>query len=143
MDIHARMKELDQQFNDDMTTAESNKIFADFDPRMSKYEPKNPNMDSPRWCRYTDETKKSILSEHSVEHLVMYSKSWDWIMPVVEKLRSLGIEFTIELRKQGWRIVFFKPDQNLLIDVWGKFGPEVVYTGALQAIQWYNEQTKS
>lgn len=78
-----------------------------------------------------------------LEYIGHYHDDWNVLMPVVEKIRSLGIEFTIELRKQGWRIVFFKPDQNLLIDVWGKYGPEIVYTGALQAIQWYNEQTKS
>lgn len=114
-----------------MTTDESNKIFAKF----MGFQPDGKFLT--KWNSGYNDCKV-----YSPEELLFHS-SWDWLMPVVEKLRSLGIEFTIELRKQGWRIVFFKPDQNLLIDVWGKFGPEIVYTGALQAIQWYNEQTKS
>ena len=76
-----------------------------------------------------------------VEPYFDYDYSWDSIMPVVEKIESLGNKFQICRRrieiikdkfKEGDGIFMVKEETKM----------QSVYKGVIQFIEWYNKQLK-
>lgn len=68
-----------------------------------------------------------------------FDTSWDWLMPVVEKINSLnGVSYTIEgkcameIGRNGCRIAFYTSDSMI----------ETVYKAVVEFIKWYNEIKK-
>lgn len=108
-----------------MNTLENNKLIAEF---MGAYVG-NPMEDGrevlcgvPAYY-----SKKGFTNTHLTEDL-KYHKSWDWLIPVVEKICAIedgeGYKFRRSL------------DGGLFI------GIDNVYNTATQFIQWYNNQNK-
>jgi len=72
-----------------------------------------------------------------------YHSSWDWLMPVVEKIERNGfiVEMWLSLGK-GCRI--FRPNYEPSISFSNESNSmiEAVYLTAAEAIEWYNSQSK-
>jgi len=100
-----------------MKTEESNKIIAEFMgmvfyPKTSIHFPKG-----------TFEDREGI--GHCAEKGTPYNSSWDWLMPVVEK---------IEQEHQG------VPQQMLYVNLYSRL--EEVYEAVVEFIIWYNQNKK-
>lgn len=70
---------------------------------------------------------------------VLYHKSWDWLMCVVEKIESLGYDFIISNTNVGvWR----KGDFKMINESDNKANTkiEAAYTACVNFIKWYNTQ---
>ena len=73
-----------------------------------------------------------ILSEWAKWHI-----SWYWLMPVVEKIESMGYE--VWLKKQScW--IYDYPEKKIvhIMDSYNKI--EAVYKAVVEFIKWYNQQ---
>lgn len=71
-----------------------------------------------------------------------YHDSWDWLMPVVEKIHGLGwlptLTFGGRYRSYS-RAVFHNPNNRELFDREAETMIEATYKAIVQFIQWYNE----
>lgn len=68
-----------------------------------------------------------------------YHTSWDWLMPVVEKIDSLGDFTLVKIERNYCQIV----NQNApLISIASESKISAVYTAVIQFIQWYNTHNK-
>jgi hypothetical protein len=74
---------------------------------------------------------------------LMYSSSWDWLMPVVEKIESLTLPVT------GYRMVIVKIDDCTCSMQGNRYNYtrfsgeskiEAVYKAVVKFIKWYNTQ---
>jgi len=76
--------------------------------------------------------------------LEMYHKSWDWLIPVVEKIENLeDYRFDITIRQETITIL----DKNNNKEIYCFFGEgesklEIVYGAVIEFIQWYNKQNE-
>ena len=74
-----------------------------------------------------------------------YDVSWDWLMPVVEKIESLGC--IVEIWKSlgaGCRIQKLIPYQpTIRVTAESNSMIEAVYQSIIQFIKWYKENKKS
>lgn len=71
---------------------------------------------------------------------VKFNKSWDWLMPVVEKIESLDFIFEILSTRvdiADYRVIAFKKRFEPIIK---ETKIEAVYTACVEFIKWYNEQ---
>jgi hypothetical protein len=66
-----------------------------------------------------------------------FNKNWDWLMPVVEKIESLGYTFKITGNIVTINHPFFEDIGYRKTDL-SKI--EAVYLGVLMFIKWYNNQ---
>jgi hypothetical protein len=66
-----------------------------------------------------------------------FNKNWDWLMPVVEKIESLGYTFKITGNIVTINHPFFEDIDYRKTDL-SKI--EAVYLGVLMFIKWYNNQ---
>lgn len=68
-----------------------------------------------------------------------FHTSWDWLMPVVEKIESLG-NYGVEIRHFScsiYELSFDPSDLNIESNFDSKI--EAVYNAVVQFIQWYNQ----
>lgn len=68
----------------------------------------------------------SDCSYKAMREILDYYNSWDWLMPVVEKIKQLEI---VDFTKK-------KPIMNALIDI----DINVLYNSVVEFIKWYNKQ---
>lgn len=117
-----------------MTTSESNKIFATF---------KGWTVCECDTCRQKKSTQykwgERNWEVYAVEDLKFHS-SWDWLMPVVEKIESLAD--IVEIKGIQCLIITFDGIDHVIAKT-EKTKLASVYSACLAFIQWYNEQTKS
>lgn len=78
---------------------------------------------------------------------VNYDSSWDWIMPVVEKITKIDDgKFSVDISSVGQWACFIKRDDvfDNEISSYGGFEPTIlnVWKAVIQFIQFYNTQTK-
>jgi hypothetical protein len=68
-----------------------------------------------------------------------YHSSWDWLMPVVEKIESLSFVISFEI---GRKYVEIKPVRELrdCFYIEGKTKIEAVYNACVEFIEWYNQK---
>lgn len=73
-------------------------------------------------------------------HLLKYHTSWDWLMPVIEKIEKLNYDF--EILGGCWVIIKdVDPDRDEsteIIEVSSKTKMQTVYNAVCQFIEWYN-----
>jgi hypothetical protein len=76
------------------------------------------------------EFEKTAHTKHSMP----YDTSWDWLMPVVEKIEYVGFHVLIEQN-------YCRIGEELDIRVWAVNQKiEAVYNAVVQFIKWYNSQ---
>jgi hypothetical protein len=61
-----------------------------------------------------------------------YQTSWDWLMPVVEKIKNVSMITSVLVASQ----------RRLVIDLPISSAIEIVYTETIKFIKWYNQQKK-
>jgi len=68
----------------------------------------------------------------------MYEESWDWLMPVVEKIETLGYFCMIN----KWTSVYTGSDGERIqvTTVEGKSKIQNTYKAVVEFIKWYNQQ---
>lgn len=81
------------------------------------------------------------------KHAMRYDNSWDWLMPVVEKIQSIDITpppnytgYKIEIVVQGYVKItgFPMPPISTNVSIEGSL-INAVYKAVVQFIQWYNQ----
>lgn len=67
-----------------------------------------------------------------------FHSSWDWLMPVVEKIESLDYSVDID---RGWTTISDQTDRDgfVLIQQNSLIKIESVYSTIIEFIKWYNE----
>lgn len=85
----------------------------------------------------TSKTGKPIYGLASCE--LLYDSSWDWLMPVVEKIESLG--YTVEIANSDYQIRK-TGDTEAFIFHYGPDRPKIkaVYEAVVAFIELYNQQ---
>jgi hypothetical protein len=115
-----------------MNIEESNKLIAEFmglvkEPTEKNFDAYYPPFDG-------------VEGEYFAPIELKYNTSWDWLMPVVEKIESLGFQVTIGSEcycviQDGWKegleeIHYMKDNSKLLC----------TYGAVVEFIKWHNEQ---
>jgi hypothetical protein len=120
-----------------MNTQENNKLIAEFMVRDKEVdfhtteEIKNKLREMPTWYALDGGWVK--------DDELQYHKSWDWLMPVVEKIESLGYEFFIVENRVK---VAHNTDHSIetIIDfTFGGSKRDVTYQGVVEFINQYNK----
>lgn len=69
--------------------------------------------------------------------ILRFDKSWDWLMPVVEKINNMNHSVHI----YPTRARFYKNNTEFIESIHPGYSLiEIVYCGVVQFIKWYNEQ---
>lgn len=84
------------------------------------------------------------------ESKLKFHSSWNWIMPVVEKIVSLDIDFCADLlakseRNYQYNVFIEKANGSSITSVKNIYGETMIITfwkAVIQFIQWYNSHTK-
>ena len=89
----------------------------------------------------TEDTREKVIK--NISKYSKYSKDWNWLMQVVEKIENLSKEgetymfsitkFSARVTYKGSRIVDLPIDNTKI---------EAVYNACVEFIKWYNKQNK-
>lgn len=83
----------------------------------------------------------TITPYHDSE--IRYDESWDWLMPVVEKIESIKGEdhyrYVVEISGGGCKILSGS-DSQVITDIWGEEKQTAVYLAVLVFIKWYKNR---
>lgn len=79
------------------------------------------------------------------ENEICYHASWDWIMPVVEKIESFGFYTNIlsadnDNKKHAMHITLVNEEEQY--SLWYESKILAVYKAVVEFIKWYNQNTK-
>ena len=92
----------------------------------------------------TEDTREKVIK--NISKYSKYSKDWNWLMKVVEKIESIeDCVYQVDILQEGCKIL---KRCCLLIDKRvGKLEPDTtkiksVYLACVEFIKWYNEQNK-
>lgn len=93
------------------------------------------------WINYRGATK--IINHHM--NLLKYDSSWDWLMPVVEKIEDLGFIVEIESKYCGIRQCdSFSGNETIIVKlIEGSTKKKAIYKAVIEFIKWYNKNGKS
>jgi hypothetical protein len=121
-----------------MTTEEGNKLIAEFDGWTFENRDEFNRPSKLLFARKA--TPYTILLLENLE----YHSSWDWLMPVVEKLHEGvgwmdgGADVTIHYK--NCHIEYMDEDVEYDESAQGETKIEAVWQAVVQFIQWYNNQ---
>ena len=85
---------------------------------------------------------KNVVQAHKFEKELRYDISWDWLMPVVEKIETMSYRTSIStystlierVSKDGDPIIYFPTSSG------DSFKREATYKAVVDFIKWHNEQ---
>jgi len=127
---------LTNKIDKDMNTTKGNKLIAEFmgvSPVGSGASDKEPN-----WYDGWELQKAGLPFKCGImgngTHELPFHSSWDWLMPVVEKIENES-DSIIEIELDNAHI---SGDFKLSVHEHSKI--ESVYTAVVKFIQWYNQQ---
>ncbi len=121
-----------------MTTTERNELIADF-IGLSKQDKSNGG----KFYLY----ESPITGEYIEPEDLLYDDSWNWLMPVVEKINNLhhhgDIGYDVRIEAANCMVLNF--DGDIITQYEGQYVMggaliDYVYPTIIQFIQWYNEQ---
>jgi hypothetical protein len=113
------------------TIEENNRLIAEFMGQLFH----NGNTCLPEHNRYIGEGNYS--SFFKVTDL-KYHESWDWLMPVVEKVSSIFGEWDYDdERREKAEDIFYMDN---MFSEFISSNIEAIYNRCIQFIEWYNEQ---
>lgn len=121
-----------------MKTLEGNKLIAEF--MGGKHIPATGR--SIEVFEFNDQNLRGTftVNENDSGYLtpLSYDKSWDWLMPVVEKIENLGFEFFIVENRCK---VKHNTDKSIEVLSYLEGGTklEITYQTVVEFIKWYNE----
>lgn len=122
-----------------METTESNRLIAEFMGVKMHIDADNPN----NYERYVQIPNTSCPNGYHVKE-ARYDSSWDWLMPVVDKIESLGFWSEIQGGVQAVTI-FGKVNTGVDIiseDDKGYTKIQSVYAAVIRFINWHNQNTQ-
>ena len=80
---------------------------------------------------------------HSIKSLNQFQTSWDWLMPVVEKIFSLGYHYEIKPRymmiKERMSSEVLVCEANFKGQTYNKSQKEIIYNAVVEFINEYNK----
>lgn len=90
------------------------------------------------FCQQEEELIANYMGEKATGG---YHQSWDWLMPVVEKIESLGaiVEIWLSLGK-GCRIYFLKERNEFIHE--SNSTIEAVFEAVYAFVEWYDKNKK-
>ena len=122
----------------------NNTIIAEFMTTDEGKEWKTPNGSCiTHQCDHEGKRCVIIFDEEDAEWM-QYNSSWDWLIPVVEKIESLGFKF--EIWKNNYSIQQFQENTEEYIEMLYQYGyfkrtkQEAVYQGVIEFIKDYNSK---
>lgn len=124
-----------------MNTIESNKLIAEF---MGI----TPRLESPDVYSYSDQpfftvreyTAEAVMS--AIAGYVKYHSSYDWLMPVVEKIEGLGHDVSILKNAVGLQWCGIGKFSSNNTKATGTTKIEAIYSAVVEFIKWYNKQNQ-
>lgn len=134
-----------------MTTEESNKLIAEFMggenyPKLIPYTPEPDDI----WFNVSQHPEVRHPDNHSMWKLneLKYHTSWDWLMPVVEKIEEIGFMVTTmgttkSIGKHRCVISsdpYVRKGENHVIFIEEETRFQAAYQAVIQFIKWYNKQ---
>jgi len=130
----------------DQEIQDGNKLVAEFMGAFLIYFTDRSNETSQVWMSEDNLLSGGqSLKGNSINGLKFHS-SWDWLMPVVEKIESLGFQFDILGRKLEFSneriycIWLWDDEQKIHIECPEADSKiEAVYLGGIEFIKWYNK----
>jgi hypothetical protein len=113
-----------------MKTTENNKLIAEF----MGFEKEYPN--SENWFKKYIEDEDVWETRHVNQ--LQFHTSWEWLMPVVEKIESLGFEFFIVENRSK---VKHNTDHSIDVLCYLEGGSkiDITHQTVVEFIKWYNE----
>jgi hypothetical protein len=134
---------------------QGNKLIAEFMEYMRVY-PKNNYYARPEFCIEFNPNQDEIISLNDAK----FHSSWDWLMPVVEKIESLNYSVTIgtsfgkdesqrtycEINQpESWNFSLLLPDEYDIACFDQKNGNSKitnVYLAVIEFVKWHNANKK-
>ncbi len=115
-----------------MNTIENNKLIAEFmGLKVGIY----PSIDGKGYW----ETPIGDVSRAEADRLPCH-QSWDWLMPVVEKIESLSIvSFEKNLQEDGDYQCLFTNGYEILICHYADTSIEATYKAVVEFVKWYKK----
>jgi hypothetical protein len=106
-----------------------------------------------RWMGYTIDNKYGLQVEVKPKGkgpnmepyftAPLFDTSWDWLMPVVEKIRNLSIAVEISFSLGTVCKICYKKDQHFeWVSIEDNDGITAVYKAVLEFINWYTSNKK-
>jgi len=82
-----------------------------------------------------------LLNEEKQPNTLFFHTSWDWLMPVVEKIESFEhIEHTVNIVYHSCDIEDYSlPGNGIAVNETAKTKKEATYNAVVRFIKWYNE----
>jgi hypothetical protein len=120
------------------TIEEKNRIIAEF---MGYEEEQTENGEFVYAIEFKNPVKlNDIQVEFFFAHELKYHTSWDWLMPVVEKIESLGynVEKNFQHIDNDWQTLITK-GHDILFQDFAKEGIDAMYCTVISFIKMYNE----
>ncbi len=71
-----------------------------------------------------------------------FHKSWDWLMPVVEKIENLGFPTVIKVTSEGQTVCILTGTNGEYITTVGKEKILTIYDAVIMFIKWHNNTKK-
>jgi len=121
-----------------MEITEGNKLIAEFMGGVWDESQYKKGMWGYRFKKHHDFINETNLLVEIAN--LRYDKSWDWLMPVVEKIRELGcVDIVISIKGSvviSWDdgIAYFKQTSGN-----GRNSIQTTYEAVIEFIKWYNE----
>ena len=119
-----------------MKTTEGNKLIAEF---MGMQQGKNRPYNDGRWENDWFEAESGM--RHSI---LLYHSSWDWLMPVVEKIENVYTKkyksgFVVRIEYKDIFVMTLDTSEELIICDQSDSKLEGVYWTCVKFIKWYNK----
>lgn len=90
------------------------------------------------FCHISNTDREKV--RYSMAEYAKYSTSWDWIMPVVEKIEALG--YDVEIGNQYVRIDGGQDDEFGIDSRHSVSKIEAVFDACVEFAKWYKNQSK-
>lgn len=89
----------------------------------------------------TGRTEKFIWEECYKQKLLKFYTSWDYLMPVVEKIKSLNVQIRMYSFIDKSQVIKIQDWQGQsIVTVRGEDTIKVYYKAVVEFIKWYNEK---
>lgn len=129
-----------------MTKEQSDRLICEFMGVRPKYNSFSRKFD---WTDGVLFMSSNVLYESTMNSIVSYVKyrtSWDWLMPVIEKIKSLGEITNVNYNLGGDFIIegfTGKEILNIIINREDYLSDlDMCYFGCAEFVKWYNERNK-
>jgi len=127
---------------------DKNKLIADFMGLIPI-----DNQDELSWYYVEDEVyfnndfRYNNQIEYTTSDMLPYKESWDWLMPVVDKIEdtcstNLHKYSANQMIKEKYTFEILSYSNNFGNTTYGKNKLQVIYKGVVEFIKWYNKIKK-